>query len=398
MSNALNQQASNTLNQTANTINQVSESFNQVKDKIMENLRNVSGTVMLYGMYAIIIACAIIYYFYITRLPEKQCDLFTEIYSKPNSYITNMVASDTDLLKDFYIKSAYNCCSGGTYKNDYVSLCVLKNVLLQGVRVLDFEIYSVNDQPVVATSSSDSFHIKETFNSINFAEVMQVLDDNAFIFDGGCPNPKDPLILHLRIKSANNKMYKKLADILQASPHILGKQYSYFNHDINLCMEPVKNIMGKIVITVDSTNSAAIDNEDLREFINIPSNSTYMRALNYNDMKYSPDIDEQTQYNLQYGFTLVMPDKGVNPSNPSRILCHDNGSNMVAMRYQLFDEYLEENEEFFNNAGFAFVKKPNSKISKPVKIEMPEKLSKTEEMLLSPEPRNVDLGFYKFQI
>lgn len=379
-------------------VQKLAESLTIFKDAVMEKLRNVSGTVMLYSAYLIIIICAIIYYFYITRLPKKHCDLFTEMYSTPNSYITSMVASDTDLLKDFYIKSAYNCCSGGTYKNDYVSLCVLKNVLLQGVRCLDFEIYSVNDQPVVATSSSDSFHIKETFNSINFAEVLQVLDENAFIFDGGCPNPKDPLIIHLRIKSTNYKMYKKLASILQSSPHVLGESYSYFNHEKSLAMMPIKDILGKIVVTVDSTNSAAIDNEDLREFINIPSNSTYMRALNYNDVKYSPDIDELTTYNLQYGLTLVMPDKGVNPSNPSRILCHDNGSNMVAMRYQLFDPNLEENEEFFNNAGFAFVKKSSDKISRPAVITLPKQLSKTDEMLLSSAPRNVDLGFFKFQI
>lgn len=379
-------------------VKKLAESLTIFKDAVMEKLRNVSGTVMLYGMYLIIITCAIIYYFYITRLPKKQCDLFTEMYSKPNSYITNLIASDNDLLKDFYIKSAYNCCSGGTYKNDYVSLCVLKNVLLQGVRCLDFEIYSVNDQPVVATSSSDSFHIKETFNSINFAEVMQVLDNNAFIFDGGCPNPKDPLIIHLRIKSSNHKMYEKLASIFQGSSHILGGAYSYFTHAKSLGMMPIKSILGKIVVTVDSTNSAAIDNEDLREFINIPSNSTYMRALNYNDVKYSPDIDELTTYNSQYGLTLVMPDKGVNPTNPSRILCHDNGSNMVAMRYQLFDEYLEENEEFFNNAGFAFVKKPADKITKPTVINLPKKLSKKDAMLLSPAPRNVDLGFFKFKI
>ena len=48
--------------------------------------------------------------------------------------------ANTFLLLFNYIKTAYNCCSGGNYKNDYVDLCVLKNILKQGVRGLDFEI------------------------------------------------------------------------------------------------------------------------------------------------------------------------------------------------------------------------------------------------------------------
>ena len=48
-------------------------------------------------------------------------------------------------LKDYYIKSAYNACSGGDYKNDYVDLCVMKDLLKQGVRGLDFEIFSIEE-------------------------------------------------------------------------------------------------------------------------------------------------------------------------------------------------------------------------------------------------------------
>ena len=47
-------------------------------------------------------------------------------------------------LKDFYIKSAYNCCSTGSYKNCNVSLDMLKYVIRQGVRLLDFAIYSID--------------------------------------------------------------------------------------------------------------------------------------------------------------------------------------------------------------------------------------------------------------
>ena len=78
-------------------------------------------------------------------------------------------------LRDYYIKSAYNSCSGGNYKNGYVNSCILKDLLKQGVRGLDFEVYSINDQPVVATSTSDSYCVKETFNSVPFSDVLNII-------------------------------------------------------------------------------------------------------------------------------------------------------------------------------------------------------------------------------
>ena len=77
-------------------------------------------------------------------------------------------------LRDYYIKSAYNACSGGKYKNDYVDTCVLKNLIKQGVRGLDFEIYSLNNQPIVATSTiPNNFFIKESNDSIPFSNVFE---------------------------------------------------------------------------------------------------------------------------------------------------------------------------------------------------------------------------------
>ena len=48
-------------------------------------------------------------------------------------------------LGDFFIKTAYNCCSAGDYKNSFVSVCALKNCIRQGARCLDFEIYSIDN-------------------------------------------------------------------------------------------------------------------------------------------------------------------------------------------------------------------------------------------------------------
>jgi hypothetical protein len=217
------------------------------------------------------------------------------------------------------VKTAYNACSGGSYKNDYVDLCNLKSLLKQGVRGLDFEIYSVKDQPVVATSTVDNFYVKETFNSVGFHDVMETLKNYAFA-TSGAPNPNDPLILHLRIKSNNPEMFTNLAKIFKSYENLLlGKDYSYENYGKNLGTTPILQFLGKIIVIVDRNQTAFLQNKPLMEFVNLTSNSIFMRALNYYDVQYSPDITELQNYN-KTNMTIVLPDKGASPENPNPIV------------------------------------------------------------------------------
>ena len=145
------------------------------------------------------------------NLNKTNCNNLSQIYtSKPP---LNSVSKDDSInshpLRDFYVKSAYNACSPGNFKNDYVNLCALNNCLSQGVRFLDFEIYSINDQPVVATSSVLDYTVKETYNFIPIAEVFNTIIERAFS-SGFVPNFEDPLILHFRIMSNNCNMYNNV--------------------------------------------------------------------------------------------------------------------------------------------------------------------------------------------
>ena len=78
-------------------------------------------------------------------------------------------------MRDYYIKTAYNCCALGEFKNTFVSLCALKEVIRQGVRCLDFEVYSINNDPVIAVSSLSDYNIKESYNSLAFEKVMETI-------------------------------------------------------------------------------------------------------------------------------------------------------------------------------------------------------------------------------
>ena len=101
---------------------------------------------------------------------------------------------------------------GEDFQDDYVSLVPLKEVIFHGARVLDFEVFSVDDAIVVAASPNDSFYIKGTYNSLPLGGPKGVLSYvNSHAFAGGtCPNPEDPLFIHLRIKSDKKNIYDKL--------------------------------------------------------------------------------------------------------------------------------------------------------------------------------------------
>lgn len=296
-------------------------------------------------------------------------------------------------FRDYYIKSAYNCCSGGNYKNGYVNSCVLKDLIKQGVRGLDFEVYSIDDQPVVATSTSDNYCIKETFNSVPFSDVLNIIRDYAFA-SSTAPNPFDPIILHLRIKSSNQKMYDNFAKLLEShNDMLMGKEYSFEYQGRNFGSVELSKMMGKVSIIVDRSNIAFMESEAFYEYVNMTSNSIFMRALNYYDIINAPDMVELIEYN-KLNMTIGMPDKGSNPDNPSSITMRTYGVQLLAMRYQTVDTNLEENDMFFNDEGHAFVLKPEKLRYVPEIIPDPP----AQDPNVSFATREVKSDFYSFEI
>ena len=90
---------------------------------------------------------------------EENCTSLNKLYKgqfAKLSSINTTVSGDFDethSLYDYYIKTAYNCCCSGNFKNDFVNECALTSTLKQGARCLDFEIYSIDNKPVIAASS-----------------------------------------------------------------------------------------------------------------------------------------------------------------------------------------------------------------------------------------------------
>lgn len=296
-------------------------------------------------------------------------------------------------LKDYYIKTAYNACSGGQFRNSVVSVKNLINIIKQGVRGFDFEIYSLNDSPIVSTSVvDDNYYVKETYNYVGFAEVMSALQNFAFS-NSTCPNPRDPIILHFRIKSTNQKMYTALGNILKKySNLVLGPQYSFENTGQNLGNVKLLDLIGKIAIIVQKDNTAFMENSDFYEYVNMTSNSVFMRALKYYDVKFTPDMNELIEYN-KLNMTFARPDTGSRPPNPSGILTRAMGCQMTGMCYQTRDQTLQEDTAFFDTCGYAFCLKPEKLRYIPVIIPDP----KPPNPALSYAPRQTTKPYFSIK-
>lgn len=369
-----------------------------IANEYLKTFKNYDEDFQVYLILIFIILIIIIYVLYIiylTSLKGRECNHMNNLYPSVDGNIIPINNTDPDCsgnLQDYYIKTAYNCCNGGSYKNDFVDLCNLKAVIKQGVRCLDFEIYSINDKPIVSSSTIDDYNIKETFNYVDFAGVMDTLRNYAFA-GGTCPNPTDPLIIHLRFKSSNPKMYENLANIFKSNTDImLGKNYSYETLGKNLGNLKLLSMQNKIILIVDRSNTSFLDNSQLLEFVNLTSSSVFMRKYNYYNVKNNPDMNELIEFNRR-GMTIVLPDNGINPPNPSGIICRANGCQMVAMRYQFVDNNLMENTLYFDRCKYAFCLKPEALRYKPVTIPAPT----PQNPNYSYGTREVSTDYYNFK-
>jgi len=357
-----------------------------------------SGTTMKYLAYGVIVILIVGITIYTTdklRLNKNNCETIRKIYSgfpRISSYNTTDAAYQY-LLRDYYVKTAYNCCCSGQFKNDYVNVCALNACIAQGARVLDFEIYSVGDNPVVATSAVENYHTKQMYNQIQLDEVLQTINNKAFS-GGSCPNPNDPLILHFRISSNNDKIYPKMANAIYSTFHsrLLGKEYSYEYNGNNLGSVPLKEFTNKIIISIDRSNPQ-FENTPLKEYVNITSNSIFLRASRQYDIVNSPDSNELIEYNKK-NMSLTMPDLSVYNNNVPAALNFTYGCQWVAMSFQNFDSNMEYYSMFFDDAGSAFVLKPEHLRYVPVTIPNP----KPQDPANSFTTRTVSTDYYSISV
>ena len=322
------------------------------------------------------------------NLEQTNCTIIKEVNeSSPPTKINSKwtTSSSPDYtgknLRDFYIKTAYNCCASGQFKSDYVSLCALQNVIKQGVRCLDFEIFCVDNIPVVGVSSIDIIGVKQSYNSIPVSQVLKELNNIAFSETSGiCPNPKDPLLLHFRVKTNNENILNILASEIAENlgDKLLQIEYMREANGTNITKRPIKDFIGKVVIMVEKNSKSNVmpllyQSKNMWELTNVTTNSVFIHEKRYMDIKNSNDLETITNFNKQ-NMTLVLPELSVSNANYISTIPQAIGCQLMAMNFQNVDQNLLTYNELFEKKESAFVPKPNELIYIPVLVSTPAPL------------------------
>lgn len=364
-----------------NAVNAANDTMNNFKTNLNASYSSISGMVSPGGLFFLLLVIAILCYLFITqyKLQETQKKSLNTVETARKLQTIKEDARGQP-LRNFYIKTALNCCSLGEWKNSYVDITALQYAIAQGYRCLDFEIYSLNDSPIVGTSAQlNNFHHTESFNHLDFMEVCKQINERAFSI---APNQDDPLLINLRIKSENpdKEFIKRIIDCIKTfGDRLLAPEYNYEFGGQNLGMIPIQKFMGKVIVMVDVSNPVAKNgcnakNDSaycLHQYINIGSTSPFMHVLKYElQVKNAPNMQELIEHNKKC-MSIVFPD----PPYETNINFHVAkifGCQLIGMMPLIKDDNLKKYNEVFAEAGTAFKLKPPELCYQPVVIETPK--------------------------
>lgn len=363
--------------ETEETNAKLSEKLNDMVSNAISKIAdfNKQGVMVLTLFIVFLTVLAIVCVsMYINWILNKKADYGCKIITLVPTSLSSIDTSDTYSypVNFYYIKTAYNCCSEGSYVNDYVNLCILEKIISQGVRCFDFEIFNINDIAVVSTSSNNNYWVKETFNYVVFSEALEKIIGQAFN-SSYCSNYSDPVFISLRMKTNNINVYNNLAKLFKnyTTQYLLEDKYNYSNNENNFCATvPLNLLMKKIVIMVNSPN-AILPTSELDEFVNINTGpSTYFfKYVPFSVIKTNYD-DETILYTTEKAI-FVSPDiENGKPINPESTLCFKLGVQFIGMAFQNNDSYLQAYQAFFDKYKHAFIMKNELLLPKKYNLQI----------------------------
>ena len=387
-------------------ISGVTDAANNLQLQLKSYISQTDNTTLVHiigtTLVIFIAGCIAYYVYYKTTLLPKSCRRLNGKKSAAlnSSWITTASSDPSSqyLLRDYYIKTAYNCCSTGNFSNDYVNVCALQHAIRMGCRCLDFEVYGKNGQPIISTSLSDDKCIKETYNSVSFDEAMSAVASSAFSPSSNvCPNPNDPLLLLFRIKTNDVNVLNSMADTIKSN--LNDRLIPDYNHEFggkNICAEPVNKFAGKIVIILENIPLLYQPGaERMYEITNLTS-KTFLRILTVFDVLNGPDITELTSFNKQY-MTIVLPVPSMSAENYEPMAPSLAGCQCMAQSFQLTrDGNLAVYNDWFESGPMksAFLLKPKELMFVPQTIDAP----KPQDPKLSFASRPLQSNMYSFTI
>jgi len=302
-----------------------------------------------------------IWIFHKIGLKDETCNKFsTNSTSASNeSYFQNNKTIKSDaipyfdssycILINYFVKSSYNSCCGGEYKNNFVALCALEKCIKDGCRFLDFEIYSYNNIPIVASSTANNNYIKETYNALLLDKVLETTIDLAFTPATADNNNKgtacdnDPLILNFRVMSTNITMLQEMGKLFEKHIPLTGNKFLFNKDDAVLNMR-MKDLFQKVIIICDFNPDPNILLNDkltiLKNYVNLKGKSTQCNTFRYNN---TTTIDD-----TKIRFTIVLPNLDNSTQNFDSISSFTTGCQAICMKHQA-DGDSDSNLKFYND-------------------------------------------------
>jgi len=277
------------------------------------------------------------------------------------------IDTSNNKLINYHVKSAYNCCCGDGYKNNFVALCALEKCIANGCRFLDFEIYSYNNVPIIAASTANSNYIKETYNSLLLEEVLLTIKEKAFnLTSTNCAN--DPLILNFRVMSTNLVMLKKMGEIIE---NYLGDGDGVFaietRKEETLIFAQMEELYRKVIIICEFNPLPSIidtnaDLSKLKDYVNLKAKGLNCNTFRYNQVaskKGSVSFMESTKTK----YTIVLPNLDNSIINFDPALSFDTGCQAICMKHQNMDNnLLGYNALFKAKQNYSWFKKSRTEL------------------------------------
>ena len=351
--------------------NNIKDTFNKSKEIIGKKFDQLMGSennvVIISFVIIFFILFSVLSWIYSTLSNKsRSCVRINSIYKEDNDLRTDAAAlkhegAEKDILvKNFFIKTAYNCCCVDGYKNNWVDGCALRKCIYQGARCLDFEIYSYDDDPIIAASTANNNSIKETYNYMKFQDVLNIITKENITTK--IDNASDPLFLHFRIMSDNINIYKKMATLI--------KSVLFNNNDQNqnrcnikerdLVMSNINNLQNKYIIMVNAKNYVNVQQTDLIDYVNLQSGGPNLGLLRYQTLLAAGDNNALLKAQTKKSLFIVLPDLNNSIENYDWTKAYNNGCQFIAMKFQNVDNQLIHYNKimFINNRRQAIILKP----------------------------------------
>ena len=223
------------------------------------------------------------------------------------------------LLCDYNICSSYNTGLIGNQRSDYISLDMIKKIILTGAKYIELQIVS-NDygdfpEPYIGIGEESGNWIY-SLNVLELKEVFNIIKKYSFYKENN-----NPLIIYINFKNKKKHLIEKSGDIIyNILQDYLVNPIKYKNYPITL--EKLCNLRKKIIIF---TNLSESDTQGTYfEDINIPQLG-FINRIYFKELQYNKDLDIDYSRN------------------------HNNKDNeRFKKEYPILDDRILKNRNFYN--------------------------------------------------